>query len=365
MQTPLIALSTALLLTGPQPGYPKGASPESDSVVTIENCQIVLKADIDVPAREAGQLIALSTPRLDANGNPVLDSQGQPVYQEVLEGLRVFKGQELGRIDDSLQRAQKRITESRLQAAEAEAKNRVRVDYAEATYKVAETDLEGLQLAKNSYRVSVSPAEERRTKLSRDQAELGVKQAELDFTVAGLNALGSQAEDEAAQVQIERRKIVSPVDGIVERVYKHAGDWVIPGEAVLRVIRMDQVRIEGRADATRYLPFHLEGQPVTAVTVRFRGGEENVPGSSGGAPHPIQGRLFHASQIVDASELFRVVAEVENVWVTPDPSRPERGYWLLRQGLVCDITIAITSAGRSPETADADRPNADSRSPGG
>jgi hypothetical protein len=336
MQAALIALSTALLLTGPQQVAPRQASPQPYTMTG----RISVFEDIEVPALEAGQLVELKIPLADEDGNPVV-RQGQPVYrvEDVREGVAVRRGERIGRIDDALEIAQKTVTERRLEVARKEAENKISVDYAQATLDVSKAELEQARAAISSYGPSVSAGELRRLELTVREAQLRVQQAEHDLQVAGLTAKVGEAEDAVAAQQIQRRKIIASSDGIVVRRFKDVGEWVQPGETVLQMVRVDRVKIECSALAGDVLPFQLQGREVT---VRLHHAD-GTPARPGEPDRPLGGRVYFASPIAESGTSdFRVLVEVENVWVTPDPGRAEEGYWLLWPGLHADVTVDLT-----------------------
>ena len=55
----------------------------------------------------------------------------------------------------------------------------------------------------------------------------------------------------------------APFDGVVTNVYRHPGEWVAPGDPVIKVIQVDRLRIEGSLSAAEYDPPEIDGRPVT------------------------------------------------------------------------------------------------------
>ncbi|MCC9656862.1 efflux RND transporter periplasmic adaptor subunit [Rhodopirellula halodulae] len=76
-------------------------------------------------------------------------------------------------------------------------------------------------------------------------AEVALKQAEADQTVAKLQ-LDLQAErTELAQTQVEQLHLQSPLPGVVVDLTHRVGDWIPSGEAVARIVHLDRLRVEG------------------------------------------------------------------------------------------------------------------------
>lgn len=347
MQATLVTLSMAFLLSGPQPGSVERGSPE---LCSVREGEIKLIKDIQLSAREAGVLMKLGTPLVDAEGNPVLDADGKQAYVEVREGVEVKRGQVLGQIDDEMERMQKKAAVAKLEVGHLQAENKVRVEYAEAAAQVATQELEMGYAANRQHPGSTPAMELTRLNLAKRQAELSIKQSDYDWRIDVASVEVRVAEDQIADLQIDRRRILAPFDGIVMERYADEMEWVQPGEPVLRIIQVSRLRIEGFVDAARVAPGGVKvGQLVRLENVRIRlDGERSVPVDLGVARQPIEGRVvFVGQELVNHS--YKVWAEVDNVWVTPDPSRPDDGYWLLMSGMRVDMTIHLANVARSRE----------------
>jgi len=348
MQATLITLSMAFLLSGPQPGSVSGGSAE---VCSVREGEIKLIKDIQLSAQEAGVLKKLGAPLFDVEGNPVSDADGNPKYVEVREGSQVKRGQMLAQIDDEMERMQKKAAVAKLEVGHLQAENKVRIEYAMAAAQVAAQELE-IGKAANRQHPGATPAMElTRLNLAKRQAELSIKQSDYDWRIDVASVKVREAEDQIADLQIDRRRILAPFDGIVTDRYVDEMEWVQPGEPVLRIIRVDRLRIEGFVDAAKVPPGGVKvGQLVRLENVRIRlDGERSVPVDLSVARQPIDGRVvFVGQELVNHS--YKVWAEIDNVRVTPDPSRPDDGYWLLMSGMRADMTIQLGSVARGQET---------------
>jgi len=341
MQVTLIAFSTALLLTGPQPGS-AGGDPAVRYTVP-DGCRITLIEEVDVPAQEAGVLKELKTITVDAEGNQV--------SQDVHAGLEVSENQVLGQIDDEMEVQQKKVAEYKLQVAQMEAGNDVNVRYARKAAEVAAAEVLQAEEANRRYSGTVPPAELNRKRLAREQARLQIEQSEHELKIAGVSVLVREAEDGLAALQLDRRRIVAPLDGIVVERYVDEGEWVRPGDPVLRIIRINRVRLEGFVDASRVLPSEVKNQEVEVRLDTAGWG----PASPNVTRDPVRGRVVFASPEVEAGR-FLIRAEVDNVWVVPDPAHPKDGYWLLRPGLTAEMTIKLNRIPPARQTARIERP---------
>ena len=66
-----------------------------------------------------------------------------------------------------------------------------------------------------------------------------------------------QAAD-LAKVMLERRRIRSPIDGVVERIDIHPGEWVQAGAKLMLVVNSDRLRVQGLIAVADFDP-DLEG----------------------------------------------------------------------------------------------------------
>ena len=156
---------------------------------------------------------------------------------------------------------------------------------------------------------------------------LQVEQAEQELKVAGLTERLKQNDLDFATWTLERLRIKSPLDGMVVEVNQRPGEWVEPGEAMFRVVRIDRLRVEAFLDAHQ-----------AAGTLVGRGVTLSVDVSTSSRGH-FSGKIVFVSPEVDpVNGQVRVWAEVEN-----------RGAEL-RPGLHGTLTI-------DPAAADAPRPD--------
>jgi RND family efflux transporter MFP subunit len=185
--------------------------------------------------RERVEAVETTVGRLEATSSPALaaETSGRVVRLLVDGGSAVQKGQVLAELDGEPQRlavASARASVERLEALLANQQRTVK-RYQELRSKA----------------VSESMLEEAVAQQSARQAELNDARARL-------------AE---AQYRLDRTRIRSPVDAIVERRLISVGDFVSPGTPVVTIVGRDQLRV--------VLPFpeRLSGQikPGLAVTL--------------------------------------------------------------------------------------------------
>ncbi len=305
------------------------AQPGASSLppVTIPNCIVSLIDDVDVPAQAEGVLQS-SIPLLTESGEYLL-RDGQPQYQpfRVREGMSVQAGQGLALVDDSEAWKTYLAALARLEGAEREAGNDVAVRAAEKAWEVSKVEVRQAEEANRRAPGSVPYLELNRLYLQRDQLELQKQKAEHDLELARMGVKIRRAEADGAWLALHRRVIRAPVSGMVVEVYRDLGEWVKPGDAVVRIVRMDRMRIEGYLAAGEVLPSEIADQPVR-VQVSLRG----TGGAKDPQPAVFMGQVVFVSPVVEAGGRYLVWAEVEN--------RQEGGMWVLRPGLTAEMTIA-------------------------
>ena len=116
---------------------------------------------------------------------------------------------------------------------------------------------------------------------------MALRQAQHELEVAKVTAQLKQVEFDFACRHVERRKITAPFNGVVVEVNRRRGEWVEPGNRVLRLVRLDRLRAEGFLDAQQARP-ELAGRRVT-LTVD----------PSEKVPQPVTGKIVFVSPEVD------------------------------------------------------------------
>jgi macrolide-specific efflux system membrane fusion protein len=275
----------------------------SPSEPVLEGCLVSLIDEVKVPAREAGVIKRLA----------------------IRQGDIVKKGDILAEIDDDQPQMERRRADAEHAQAAAKADSDVDVRYSEKAHDVAKATYEKAEQSDERVKGSVTEVERRRLRLEWEKTELQIEQAELERKLAKLAADSKKVELDSAENAIERRRIRSPLDGEVEEVFPHEGEWLQPGEPLARIITIDRLYVDGFVDASRFGPAVLRDRPVT-VEIKLDNGRVEA----------FEGRIFKIKHRVEGGS-YRVVAEVKN--------RQDRGEWLLRAGQIVRMTI---HSGRPP-----------------
>jgi len=248
--------------------------------IEVPSMLIQLVEQVDVPAQAAGILTDV----------------------EVQEGCMVDEGTLLARIMDVEARHAETQAKTQLEIARLNAENDVNVRYARKSAEVAKAELQRALNSNKKYAGSVSASEIDRLKLATERAVLEIEQAERDFLIVKHMQRIKETEYQLACYRVRQREIVAPLAGMVAQVNRFRGEWVEPKDPVLRILRIDRLRVEGFLNV-KDVRRDLQGCPVT-LTV-------DLPGRPG-AEFP--GKIVFLSPEIDpVNAQIRVWAEVENV----------------------------------------------------
>jgi multidrug resistance efflux pump len=280
-------------------------NPQVEGVVKVAQ-------EIKLPGKEAGVLTHLS----------------------VQEGEQVRAGQVIGQIDPKEAELQKKSAEAAYRSAYEKWLDDIEHRYAKAQAAVAkatyELNLESNRLSKGA----VTQVELNEKKLELDRAELGIEKALHDKKLANLDAMTKRAELEAAELGLHRRVVTAPFDGIVEEIKRHQEEWVQPGDAILTLLRMDTMHVEGAIEQNKYDPHEVQGCDVNVEVELARGRKATF-----------RGRIIRVSSSVGGDDVYNVRAEIAN--------QLEQGNWLLRDGMRAVMTIQLGTGRAAPAVSRA------------
>lgn len=205
----------------------------------------------------------------------------------VKEGDPVKAGQLLARQDDSAEQLQ-------LQQLKAKARNRLRIEAAAADLRQKEEDLKKVEGAWK--KGAATDWELEHSRLNVDIARLSLKLAQFEHDQ-------DQIKYEELKTDLERLRLLSPVDGRVEEVLIEPGEAPQPLKPVLRIVKTDPLWIDVLA-------------PLAAAKSLKPGGTGLVqfPAAGGAAPAAVvEGRISFVAAVSKAgSETLRVRLEVPN-----------------------------------------------------
>ena len=289
-------LVLALAAAGPARGW---AEP-----IPVQSVLIRLIDEAEVPAREVGLLAAISA----------------------AEGQLVKEGAELARLDDRQAQLLQQKAQAELEVVRKEAASDVEIRTTTEAAKVAASELRRAEEAKNRLPESVSQSELDRLGYEAQRTTLELEQARDNQEVARLKESVKQRELEIAAHQVERHRIVAPLAGMVVKLYRHRGEWVEPGDKVLRIVRLDRLRAEGFVDASG-LHGTLAGRPATVIVDLPGQPKTRFPGAV----------TFVNPEIDPVNGQFRIWVEIENPGLRLQP------------GMRAEMTVDAIAGGVRPK----------------
>jgi len=247
--------------------------------IEVDSVLLASIEEREVPAQEGGVLSRLAI------------REGDIVQQDEL----------LAQIDDTDARLALARAEIELDNARRSAQNDIKVRVSRKASECAAAELKRALASRERYAKSVSETEVDRLQLAARHAELQLEQAEYDFETAQLALKVNENELQRAKRQIERRRIAAPIPGRAVQVFRRNGEWVEPGQPVVRIIRIDRLKAVGSLDAT-LLTQDLTGRPVK-LRIRLAGEE----------PIEFPGEItFVHSEVNPVNGLVDFWAEIEN-----------------------------------------------------
>ena len=204
----------------------------------------------------------------------------EPTGQEARPGIPIGTATVKTQSVDVVEQSVGRLEAPRVPAVSAETTGQIRSIAVDAGDRVAQgaalatLDDEAQRLALESAEATVARLQvllenQERTvgRLQQLSAEQSVAQSMLDDAVAQARALRAQVAEASARARESQRaltktRVVSPIDGIVQKKHVSVGDFVTPGQPMFEVVALGQLRA--------YLPFPetlarriAPGQPVT------------------------------------------------------------------------------------------------------
>ncbi|NIP84958.1 MAG: HlyD family efflux transporter periplasmic adaptor subunit, partial [Planctomycetales bacterium] len=272
--------------------------------VEIPDCYVTLLEDVELPAEVAGVVLVL----------------------KAQEGNDVEAGELLGNIDDRQARANYKLAKIELQSAEDQAASDVSIRFARAQEAVAKAELQAAEDANQRRPGVIPPAEIRRLELSVTRATLGIEQAQMDKDLLKYTVDANEARLEVAKDEVLRRQIRAPMDGRIVEIRRSKGEWVHPGDPVLRIQRMDQLRVEGYVNINQHSRQQVAGRSVVAKV-----------DLGGGRTATFNGKITFVSPENLAGGDYRVRAQLNN-------KKEKNGDWLLFPGQKATLIIGELAA---------------------
>jgi len=259
-------------------------------------------------------LFAASASGLDVDGftepyrsvNVAAAEIGIIAEMKVREGDVVSKGQVLATLDNELQKALLAIAQKNVDA-------RGRLESTRVELALRAHRLEKLEALLQKGHARHDEVERARADAAIAQAN--VLSAEEDHTIREL-------EQQKIAVQLQRRNVLAPIDGVVTDVHKDEGEYVAPTDPyVLHMVQLERL----------WATFSIPGSHATALNVGDR-----VPVRVAAGTAAVEGVLEYVAPVTDAeSGTVRLKVRLDN---------PDGAY---RSGQRCSLQLPDTVPGRT------------------
>ena len=286
-----------------------GAAP-APSEAQLHHCLVSLIEDVQIPAEVKGVLVKINAK----------------------EGEQFEPGAPLMQINENEAKFQRNVAVAEEKVSREKAEDDVNIRYADAARKVAEAEYKLNEAANKQHPGTVPVVKMQELWLKVKQAELQIEKASHEQTIATYETDGYKAKVDLADEQLRRHHIVAPIKGEVVEIMFREGEWVEPGNPVLRIVRLDRLRIEGFLNIKDFSPSEVGKRRIHISVPLARGRIEQFDGV-----------ITFVNPLVQAGGEYRVWAEVVN--------RQENGEWLLRPGLEAEMTIDVGTLAARPAEA--------------
>ena len=243
LATLLLLLCCGSLLMSQQESAPT-VNPKS---VELPSCVVVLIEDIDVPALESGQL--------------------SNVF--VKEGDAVKKGQTVAQLDDRIASRLKEESQKKYESSKLRAADENEVKAADARVKLAMEEFAKTRDLRA--KGSKSDFEFKRAKYSMESSQFDLLAAETARQIAAADAQAGAIRVDAASDSVARHKVTSKIDGLIFERFRDEGEWVTAGDKIMRIARIDRLRVQGHVKSSLFDPHELVRRPVTVTLQLARG----------------------------------------------------------------------------------------------
>lgn len=255
--------------------------------IEIPYCSIGFVDDINLPALEAGAIIAIN----------------------VQEGQFITAGTIVGQIDDSLPHFELDRAKLRYQNAFQAYKDSSEILAAQKEFELARSVYEkNVRLNKTGSR---SQSEVKESRFRKELAALKMRKAENDRVMVLGEAKVELAGMDSVKQRITRHTLRSDYDAYVVEIFKKPQEYANIGDEVMRLARMDQMWVQGNLNSKTLNAANAENRPVT-VTLQTANGEKQT----------FEGKIDQVSLEMVSAEEYQVKIKVQN--------RQDGNSWMLR-----------------------------------
>lgn len=307
------------------------AEKSADEIWVIENLVVTAIDSVAVPSTIAGTIRDLAvregqSVKKEQSLGQLEDSEAESFYLQAVAEAKIAvalaassMAAELAEQDVALAGQAIQRQAMLVEIAEMKAASDIRVRAAEKATLVAKNELERASLARERFSDAVSQSEidglnlaHQRTLLEAQQAELerqldsltarveqqtsielktALRAAELelaksrfDQSILRLRSDSIRHQVDQAKIVVLKHRILSPSEGVVADVFRRPGEWVQPGDAILRIVKLSRLRADGFLPSERAIRLRrqsdekVEKKRVSLHWQMATGERKSIPG---------------------------------------------------------------------------------------
>ena len=263
--------------------------------LTFDKCLVFSAESVELPSQESGAIASL----------------------EVRENDTVNANQLIAKLEGKIAELEKAAAGLQVQVAASEALDESEIRLAEAF--VEEAKLQADMYEEMANKGTASQTELRQRQLAEKQAKVRLVQSKISKQQRELKWKLSQSAVILGEQKVDRLILRSPISGTVTRIDHRAGEWVQAGTTVVRIIRLDEVRIDFFVSLDQIDRISLIGRPVKVIS------------KSETTESLFSGRITSYDPDVTSAGQIRVHATVQN--------QKTGDHWLLIPGMTVSMHL--------------------------
>ena len=263
--------------------------------LTFDKCLVFSAESVELPSQESGAIASL----------------------EVRENDTVNANQLIAKLEGKIAELEKAAAGLQVQVAASEAQDESEIRLAEAF--VEETKLQADMYEEMANKGTASHTEFRQRQLAEKQARVRLIQSKIAKQQRELKWKLSQSAVILGEQKVDRLILRSPISGTVTRIDHRAGEWVQAGTTVVKIIRLDEVRIDFFVSLNQIDRTSLIGRTVKVIS------------KSGTTESLFSGRITSYDPEVTSAGQIRVHATVQN--------QKTGDHWLLIPGMTVSMQL--------------------------
>ncbi len=227
---------------------------------------------------QAGEPITVPSMLLTTVESAQVSAAREGILAKVLvqEGQLVKSQQLIAQLESGQAKLAVEEAQLQLQLATQVVEDDVDIRYARKTLEQAENESARSAAVNETLPGTIADRELDFLQLAVDRAQLEIERAQKERHLAATKVRLQEAALRMAELELAEHQFHAPLSGMVVSVTKTAGEWVEPGDPIVRIVRIDRIRAEGLLPAdsahidligrSAELIVEIPGRPTIRVT---------------------------------------------------------------------------------------------------